>query len=245
MKSFILLFSFVLMVQNIYATEFKDCTYKKIERGEKELFMVFNCGKNDRQKCYVNSKQGGYYDIDDRSIWNSLPQKGLTIERSIESGKDQITRYENGRLDGWFVGDCIAIYSSDKMYDVAKGKISLKRTDNIKLAFKNDPDVIGKWVAVDFVENKEEFNPDKKLLEGALFLKSITFYPKGKTDKPFWTWTKHVLIHSGDKTASDYEITDMDETDYMFLEWKSGDYSFRHEKPKYYVLERVVKEKKN
>ncbi len=43
-------------------------------------------------------------------------------------------------------------------------------------------------------------------------------------------------MHGGDKTASRYELKKIKGRDYMFLEWKSGDYVLRGAKPFYYVL---------
>ena len=46
------------------------------------------------------------------------------------------------------------------------------------------------------------------------------------------------MIHRGDKTAAKYEIKKIGDNEYLFLEWKSGDYTIRHMKPKYYVLKK-------
>ncbi len=112
-----------------------------------------------------------------------------------------------------------------------------KIVDSIDLPFVTDPAVIGTWKSVDFVAMPGQFNPGKKNLEGDLYLKDLTFLGDGKT-RGVWTWTKGVLIHSGDKTASKYEIKRIGDKDYLFLEWKSGDYTIRHMNPKYYVLTR-------
>ena len=54
---------------------------------------------------------------------------------------------------------------------------------------------------------------------------------------PWMAWTKGVVMHrGGDKTASRYTIKKIDGAAYLFLEWKSGDYIIRHQKPSYYVL---------
>ncbi|MBU2530426.1 MAG: hypothetical protein KKD35_05245 [Elusimicrobia bacterium] len=116
---------------------------------------------------------------------------------------------------------------------------SEKRTvDNIDLPFINDPAVIGKWITVDFVKEPSLFKIGVKSFKGDLYLKELTFLPDGKTTKSWWTWTKGVLIHSGDKTASVYKIKEINKNEYMFLEWKSGDYTIRHKKPEYYILKK-------
>jgi bla regulator protein blaR1 len=116
---------------------------------------------------------------------------------------------------------------------------SEKRTvDNIDLPFINDPAVIGKWTTVDFVAKPSLFTLGTKSFKGDLYLKELIFLPEGKAPESWITWTKGVVIHSGEKTASAYEIKEVNKDKYMFFEWKSGDYTIRHQKPKYYVLKK-------
>lgn len=116
--------------------------------------------------------------------------------------------------------------------------------DNIDLPFVNDPDVIGVWNSVDHVAEPALFTAGIQLFKGDLYMKGLTFLDGGKilwdnkTEAPWFTWTKGVVMHSGDKTASAYTIKDIGGVKYMFFEWKSGDYTIRHMKPKYYVLKR-------
>ena len=114
--------------------------------------------------------------------------------------------------------------------------------DKIDWPFVNDPQLIGTWESVDFVGEMEEFKAGEKQWgdgEGDLYLKGLIFKPNGKTFKPWWTWTKGLVFHSGDKTASKYTIKNIEGSTYMFYEWKSGDYTIRHRKPAYYVLKKV------
>jgi hypothetical protein len=113
--------------------------------------------------------------------------------------------------------------------------VAVGSKDNINLPFVNDPQVIGEWKSVDFVETIAEFNPDKPT-EGELYLKGLTFLENGRTSQPWWTWTKGVVMHSGDQTASHYEIREIKGRSYLFLEWKSGDVTILGKKPCYYVL---------
>jgi hypothetical protein len=112
--------------------------------------------------------------------------------------------------------------------------------DKIDYPFVNDPRLIGTWKSVDFVRETEQFRAGRKQWGGGqLYLKELIFLPNGKTFKPWWTWTKGLVFHSGSKTASKYTIKDIDDSTYMFFEWKSGDYTIRHMKPFYYVLKKV------
>lgn len=124
----------------------------------------------------------------------------------------------------------------------AQGRI----TDKIDLPFVNDPAVIGEWVSVDFVRTPGEFAPGARSFQGDLFLGGFKFLPGGKMavlpnapeGAPWFNWTKGVVTHSGDKTAARYEIKKISGAEYMFFEWKSGDYTLRGMKPQYYVLKR-------
>jgi len=121
--------------------------------------------------------------------------------------------------------------------------------DNINLPFANDDAVLGRWTSVDFVDEPSQFNPEQRNFGGDLYLKELKFLAGGKTSALYatekgvgtstvFTWTKGVVIHSGDKTAAKYEIKKISDKAYLFLEWKSGDYTIRHMKPKYYVLKK-------
>jgi len=115
--------------------------------------------------------------------------------------------------------------------------------DKIDYPFVNDSKVIGTWKSVDFVREMEQFKPgEKQWTAGDLYLKELVFLPDGKTFKPWWTWTKGLVFHSGDKTAAKYTIKEIDGSSYMFFEWKSGDYTIRYMKPAYYVLKKVSSE---
>jgi hypothetical protein len=108
--------------------------------------------------------------------------------------------------------------------------------DKIDLPFVDDPPVIGEWVSVDFVADRIDFNPNKLKRPEDLFLKGLTFLEGGRSPYPWWTWTKGVAIHHGDKTASRYEIKEINGQLYLFFEWKSGDVTISGMKPCYYVL---------
>jgi beta-lactamase regulating signal transducer with metallopeptidase domain len=111
--------------------------------------------------------------------------------------------------------------------------------DKIDWPFVNDSRLIGTWKSVDFVREMEQFRAGEKQWKGDLYLKELIFLPNGETFKPWWTWTKGLVFHSGSKTASKYNIKDIEDATYMFFEWKSGDYTIRHMKPFYYVLKKV------
>ncbi len=110
--------------------------------------------------------------------------------------------------------------------------------DNIDLPFVNDPQVLGVWESVDFVADASQFNPEQPTWKDKLYLKGLTFLENGKTPQSWMTWTKGVVIHHGDKTASHYEIQQINGQPYLFLEWKSGDVMIAGMRPHYYVLKK-------
>ncbi len=117
--------------------------------------------------------------------------------------------------------------------------VSVGSRDNIDLPFADDPQVVGQWTGIDFVEEIPSFNPDRSARKQVPFLQTLTFLQNGKTDRSWLTWTKGVLIHHGDRTASRYEIREIQGRHYLFLEWKSGDFTIRGKKPPYYVLQQT------
>ncbi len=51
-------------------------------------------------------------------------------------------------------------------------------------------------------------------------------------------WTKGLVLNRREKTASAYEIKVIDGREYLFREWKSGDYSFGGGRVYWYVFTR-------
>jgi bla regulator protein BlaR1 len=118
-------------------------------------------------------------------------------------------------------------------------EVNGRLVDDINLPFVNDAGVLGVWESVDFVKDIEDFTPGKQSFGGSLYLERLVFNPKGKTDVPWFGWTKGAVMHlGGDHTASRYTIKEINGARYMFFEWKSGDYIIRHQKPEYYVLKK-------
>ncbi len=126
--------------------------------------------------------------------------------------------------------------------------LDIGQVDNIDMPFVDDSEVIGTWKAVDFVNEIEQFKVGQKQWRGEkLFLHEMIFENNGKLISKNskvprgypQTWTRGVIIYDNDtKTASNYTIKDINGLTYMFREWKSGDYTFRHMKPTYYVLKK-------
>ena len=111
--------------------------------------------------------------------------------------------------------------------------------DNIDLPFVDDPTVIGTWKAVDLVETVAQFDPDNIQWTGDLLPSKMTFTEGGNLSVANWTWTKGFIINPNDQTASRYLIKEIQGATYLFFEWKTGDYTIRHQTPWFYVMKKA------
>ena len=135
------------------------------------------------------------------------------------------------------------IFDSDKTEKktVADKPTQERIVDKIDYSFINDPELIGTWKSVDFVQAIDDFKAGEKHWRGDLFLKNMMFFDDGRTTGP-WTWTKGLIIHHGNKTAAKYLIKEINGEKYLFFEWKTSDYTIQRMKPKYYVLKKEISE---
>lgn len=146
-----------------------------------------------------------------------------------------------------------------------------RRMDDVNYSFKFDTLVPGTWDTVDFVEKVYNFDPTKKSWPSELYVKNIVFNNVGTvvftttpatgaaakaasgtgyattvysaTTGSALTWTKGLILLNGGeyRTASRYSIANINGSTYMFMEWKSGDYTDKRlAKPYYYVLKKGV-----
>jgi hypothetical protein len=110
--------------------------------------------------------------------------------------------------------------------------------DKIDYPFVNDPEAVGKWQSVDFVQKIENFKPDVRSWPSDLYLKELIILENGSTGD-IWTWTKGLIINRIGKTSAKYQIKETEGSTYMFLEWKSYDYATTKRPPYYYVLKKI------
>ena len=127
---------------------------------------------------------------------------------------------------------------------------SLGRRDNIHLPFVSDEKVLGTWHAVGYVAHKEDFLQEN-LLEEGLGLAELRFLPGGSLEQLYLDpsleggrqllhdrWTKGVVLMQGMKTAPAYELRTVHGKEYLFLEWKMGNYIFGGMEPEFFVFQR-------
>ncbi len=124
----------------------------------------------------------------------------------------------------------------------------ISRKDNIDMPFIKDDGIVGKWEAVSFVQHKEEFAPEAIRENFVPYFKEIEFLPEGEcvsvygeeiiSGRAKQEWTKGYLLRKWNSTACAYEIKNIDDMEYLFIEWKSGDYRWGGYETDYYVFQR-------
>lgn len=125
-------------------------------------------------------------------------------------------------------------------------KQEITRRDNINMPFVKDGTVLGKWKSVCHLRSLEEFAPDKRDSEDWLYFKKIEFSEEGKCTSVYGektisggdmqVWTKGYVLRKWNNTACVYEIRNVNNKEYLILEWKSGDYLWGGFDTDYYVF---------
>mgnify|MGYP001028355626 FL=1 len=122
-------------------------------------------------------------------------------------------------------------------------KATLGRHDNIELPFVYDERITGKWKSVGFVDTMESFSPNNTCDD--LYLKEIYFFSDGRLEQTtmdeVWhdKWTKGCVINIHRTTVAAYEIKAINGTEYLFMEWKMGNYIYGDKEPDFYVFVRA------
>lgn len=128
----------------------------------------------------------------------------------------------------------------------------IARKDDINKPFIADQRILGRWVSVDYLRDKSEkenYCPDRKYCSVELFFKEIEFFENGLCTSVYGdeiisgekvqTWTKGFVLRKWNSTACAYEIQQHEGKEYLFMEWKSGDYRWGNRKTSYYVFVRA------
>lgn len=149
---------------------------------------------------------------------------------------------QNGRPEIW------VLKQTD---NIAHTKADIRIKDNTELLFIKDDAVIGKWVVCNIVKEIDSLDPDipnPHFPTHSLFWRTVEFLSDGDCkitygdntsyEKPHYTWTKDYVLAHISGVAERYELKRLKGCDYLFIEWKSGDYSFGGVNPPYYVFRR-------
>lgn len=131
----------------------------------------------------------------------------------------------------------ILIKTSSKKYKLSE----IGRRENIDLPFLCDPLVIGEWKSVGFVNQIEKFTGSE---EEGLWLSGIIFQEDGQAIRLYedevWKdcWTKGYLMDQKKSVACAYFFQEIQDTTYLFLEWKMGNYVYGGKEADYYIFKR-------
>jgi len=112
--------------------------------------------------------------------------------------------------------------------------------DTMDYEFIPDEEALGEWEAVDFLRKIDDFDPEEQYWQGGnLFWKYVKFYEDGTviSNLRIGQWTKGYIWQND--TIPSYTIKNIDGEKYMFIQWKSGDYTIRRTKPLYYVFKKI------
>lgn len=128
--------------------------------------------------------------------------------------------------------------------------------DEIPQVPADDVAVMGLWKVCDLVRNIDAFdlrNMCALLPYEALYWRSAEFLSDGKLQNGFlnsadgkvnidkdevWRWVNGYVICNPRTTASKYVIKRYEGEEYLFVQWKSGDYSYGGAQPSWYVFKR-------
>ena len=167
--------------------------------------------------------------------------------------------YINGRENPYIIDGNMMYVTIKGIFDPNESKIAvykrvdnkeytiddIKIKDNTNIPFVEDNSLVGFWKVVDFVNNIESFDKDKKQSK-YLAIESISASPSGKLDAHYnggrtinTRYSKNYIVDLILKdTLSKYEYRVINDKTYLFIEWKSGDYVFGGIINGYYVLEK-------
>jgi hypothetical protein len=130
---------------------------------------------------------------------------------------------------------------------IGSGEVDYHIIDHpVMTPFVNDSAVIGVWTVVDYISEIDDFDPTDIQWTGSYWI-GVEFVSGGtlKTQFDGWAWenngkwTKGLISGvPGSGQAPEYEIKPVSGTAYLFVQWKSGDYSIRGRKPSYYVFKK-------
>lgn len=120
--------------------------------------------------------------------------------------------------------------------------------DDVNVPYVPDECVLGEWETVDYVRNLDQFRSDRRYWpEESLWIVGMIFFNRGlcykilrhngvKLDKSF-KYSAGVVLDEAWEHVEHYQIRRENDTDFLFVEHKSADYSYTG-KIGYYVFRR-------
>jgi len=122
----------------------------------------------------------------------------------------------------------ILVYEKENGKEYTEEEIKIK--DNVNLPFILDEKAIGSWASIDYIAIEEKFSYVPKSKDD-LFLKGLSLLPNGDCFRELSNgeiskikWTKDFILTS--QTASNFIIQEINNEEYLIMDWKSGDYVY-------------------
>lgn len=114
--------------------------------------------------------------------------------------------------------------------------------ESMDYKFVTDKDAIGQWTAIDFVTSPNDFDGKDTTKKDFIETCIRNFYDNGReahyADKTrgaaLTKWTKG-YVWGSDDVIEEYQIKQLNGKTFMFMQYKSGDYTVRGQKPNYMV----------
>lgn len=223
------------IIQSEEQFDFNKTKSKIINKGFKEIYFLPNGQKYWIFEGWTKGFLFTHYGGDEPVICNKYTLKKINNEIYMF-----LVVYDSANGDEPYINVLKKI--SSQKYDLSE----IGRHDNIDLPFDMDENILGLWKTVDVVDNINDFIINKPTV-ATLWLKSVYFNEDGTVirlyDNDEWHdfWTKGVLIDKNKVTASAYKIKLINNKEYLFVEWKMGNYVYGGAKPNYHVFERCDK----
>lgn len=155
--------------------------------------------------------------------------------------------FEGGKPEIW-------VFKKTDSKEYSKREIMI--VDEIPNIPADDKNVVGSWSVCDLVRSTDSFDPQNMcsfIPYDALYWRNAEFLSDGAMINTFknyeeteshtdpahiWRWINGYVICNPRNTASKYIIQKHNDIEYLFIQWKSGDYSFGGEEPFWYVFKR-------
>ena len=179
------------------------------------------------QELYFLPQGKGYWVFDGWTKGEIFHYKGVHYKYEIENEKLFLQVFNIDTGDYYFT----LVYN--KVDSKEYTALEIQRKDDVNLPFENDENVLGTWQNIDWVKVRDLETYTPKVSTKNYYLQKLVFLPNGDVlakhndgSTESENWTKGFVISKKRITASKYVIKQFDGEDYLFFEWKSGDYAF-------------------
>ena len=124
-----------------------------------------------------------------------------------------------------------------------------KRKDKTDLPYEDDEDVLGVWSVCDYIPNIGDFDENSRYTpDEECYTRAFEFSGRGvciktqragkRNNRYALRYTKAFVLNDKDVTAEEYFIKMISDTEYLFVQHKSGDYYYGGAEPHWYVFKR-------